>query len=265
MKNNINLNFHDENLTISQLIEKSQKTLEKESILTHSYLDCDGIEISGSIKASMLFRLDKFKISLNRGEKVYTCYNFNYLANQKLNQSTQIIPNEFFEKIEKSMHKNKIPFLISYIINKNSFTNNKSSKNFSSNNNLTYRDIFNNILNYKYFPLQSFRLNNEVEKDRRVWKALNLFFYMTLSQTVLLNLCVFVFFNWDIMEPITQCITYLNIICGYYYWAYSNGGDYEISSMTNWLKSRNILYKSLHEAYEEKEEIDQFIENRKKN
>lgn len=260
MKNNINLNIYDESLTVSQLIEKSQKNFEKESILTHSYLDCDGIEISGATKASMLFRLDKFKISLNRGEKVYTCYNFNYLTNQRLDQSTEILPNEFYDKVKRDIQLYKIPFDISFIANRNS---NKFKNNFKGkSDHLTYKDIFNNILNNKYFPLQTFHLKNEVEKDRRVWKALNLFFYLSVSQTVLMNLCVFVFFNWDIMEPITQCLTYLNLICGYYYWAYSNGDNYEISSMINWLKSRKIFFRGLHQAYAEKEEIEKFIEKR---
>jgi hypothetical protein len=260
MKHSINLHIHDENLTISQLIEKSQKKLEKESILTHSFLDCDGIEIAGATKASMLFRLNKFKISLNRGEKVYTCYNFNYLANQRLSQSAEIIPNEFYDKVERDISLYKIPFYVSYIANKNS---NAYKEMFNrKSNNLTYKDIFDNIMNNKYFPLQTFHLRNEVDKDRRVYKALNLFFYLTLSQTILMNLCVFVFFNWDIMEPITQCITYLNIICGYYFWAYSNGGDYEISSMIAWLKSRRVFFRGLHQAYEEKADIEQFVEKR---
>jgi hypothetical protein len=274
MKNSINLQLHDENLTVSQLIEKSQKKLEKESILTHSYLDYDGVEISGATRASMLFRLDKFKISLNRGEKVYTCYNFNYLANQRLNQSPEAIPNEFYEKVERDIRFNKIPFHLSYIVNRNSnaFKNffnkgnaivNNNINNNNKNNYLTFKEIFDNILNNKYFPLQTFHLKNEVEKDRRVWKALNLFFYLTVTQTVVMNLCVFVFFNWDIMEPITQCFTYLNLICGYYYWAYSNGGDYEMSSMVAWMKSRNIFFRSLHQAYAEKAEIENFVEKRR--
>ena len=262
MKNSINLNFHEENLTISQLIEKSQKSLEKEAILTHAFLDSDGIEISGSTKASMLFRLDKFKISINRGEKVYTCYNFNYLANQRLNQNTDVISNEFYQKIEKVMLDNKLPFHISHIITKNSVLNKNFAK-VTNATNFTFGNIFDNILNYKYFPLQTFQLKNELDKDRRVYKMLNLFFYMTLSQTILLNLCVFVFFNWDIMEPITQCITYLNIIFGYYYWAYSNGGDYEISSITAWLKARTLFFRSLHQGLAEKTEIEEFLEKRK--
>jgi len=261
MKNSVNLNIHDEKLTIAQLIELSQKPLEKESILTHSYLDNEGIEISGLTKASMLFRLEKFKISFNRGEKVYTCFNYNYLANQKLKQSTELFPVQLYEQVEKDMKIHNLPFHISHIINKNSHKN----KNFTQTNsmiNFTFHDLFNNILNNKYYPLQTFHRKNEIDKDRRVWKALNLFFYLTLSQTILVNLCVFVFFNWDIMEPITQCMTYLNIICGYYYWAYSNGGDYEIASMASWLKSRNIFFKRLHQAFKEKSELEEFLEKR---
>jgi hypothetical protein len=210
----------------------------------------------------MLFRLDKFKISLNRGEKVYTCYNFNYLANQKLNQTTETIPNQFFNDIEKEMNKNNIPFHISYIINKNSFSN-KNIANKLNCNKFTYKDIFNNIVNYKYFPLQSFNLTLDEKKDRRTWKALNLFCYLALTQTLLLNLCTFVFFNWDIMEPITTCISFMNIICGYYFWAYSNGVDYEISSIADWMKSRSIFYKTVHKSLQEKEELVEFLNKKK--
>ena len=69
----------------------------------------------------------------------------------------------------------------------------------------------------------------------------NFYFYLTLIQTIVLNSCVFIFFSWDIMEPITQCITYMNAIAGYYYWCLSNGGDYEISSIINFLKNRTLF------------------------
>lgn len=261
MKASIILDLSDENLTLSSLVEKNSKFLEKDSVLTHSYLDSDGLEISGNTKASLLFRLDHFKISINRGERVYTCYNFNYLANKKLTQSTDTLPNEFYSLIEKDMKKNKVPFHISYLIKKHS----KAYKSLTTSNTgkIIFTHLFENILNFKYYPMQSFQKKLEIDKDRRVYKMLNLFFYATLSQTILLNLCVFVFFNWDIMEPITQLITYINIICGYYYWAYSNGGDYEISFITAWLKTRTLFFKSLKTSIDEKKDVENFYKNRK--
>ena len=149
------------------------------------------------------------------------------------------------------MLKYNIPFNIAYIMNKN-LSNKQIEK---QEKNLTYGIIFKNILENKYYPIKNFQKKKAVEKDRRVHKLLNLFFYVSLAQISMMNLCVFVFFNWDIMEPITQCITYLNIICGYYYWVYSNGGNYEISYITSWLKSRRMLYRYIDNSIKEKNEI----------
>ena len=94
-----------------------------------------------------------------------------------------------------------------------------------------------------------------VEKDKRVWKFLNFYFYLTLIQTTVLNSWVFIFFSWDIMEPIIQCFTYMNAIAGYYYWCLSNGGDYEISSIINFLKNKILFSSSINKALKGKQEI----------
>ena len=53
------------------------------------------------------------------------------------------------------------------------------------------------------------------------------------------------------MEPITTCITYLNILCGYYYWAMTET-DYEIEAMIYWIKNIDpILAKDLRAALRE--------------
>jgi hypothetical protein len=241
-------------MTISELIDVSKKNFDRDGILTLIFLDMEGVQISGSVKASMLYRLDKFKISINRGEKVYNCYNFNYLANKKLDLNIEIFSNDFYDAIEKDMHKNQLPFNISYIMNK------CARKDYlHEEEKLTYKKLFENILSDKYFPLQKFHYKQMVEKDRRLWKFLNFYFYLTLFQTILMNSCVFVFFSWDFMEPITQCISYMNLIVGYYYWCVTNGGDYEISSISAFLKSRSLFTKNIDNALKEKLELENFL------
>lgn len=244
-------------MTINELIEISKKNLDRDGILTLMFLDMEGVQISGSVKASMLYRLDKFKISINRGEKVYNCFNINHLANKKLDSNIEILSNDFYDKVELDMKRNELPYNIAFIMNK------CSRKDYlHEEEKLTYRNLFENILNDKYFPLQSFHEELMIEKDRRVWKFLNLYFYLTLIQTAVLNSCVFVFFSWDIMEPITQLITYSNVIAGYYYWCFSNGGDYEISSITNFLKNRTIFSRNINKALIEKQEIEEFLKEK---
>jgi hypothetical protein len=244
-------------MTISELIEISKKNLDKDGILTIMFLDMEGLQISDSVKASMLYRLDKFKISINRGEKVYNCFNFNFLANKKLDLNIEILSNDFYEKIEKDMNKNELPFNISYIMNKFA-----RKDHLHEEEKLTFKNLFENILNDKYFPLNKIHQRQMVEKDRHLWKFLNFYFYLTLLQTVVLNSCVFIFFSWDIMEPITQCITYLNLIAGYYYWCITNGGDYEISSITKFIKDRSLFSKNINKALLEKQEIENFLKEK---
>lgn len=241
-------------MTISELIEISKKNFDRDGILSLMFLDMEGVQISGSVKASMLYRIDKFKISINRGEKVYNCFNFNYLANKKLDLNIEILSNDFYEKIEIDMHKNQLPFNISFIMNKFA-----RKEHLHEEEKLTYKKLLENILSDKYFPLQKFHQKQLVEKDRHLWKFLNFYFYMTLLQTIAMNSCVFVFFSWDVMEPITQCITYLNLIAGYYYWCVTNGGDYEISSISKWMRSWSLFSRNIDKSLSEKQEIENFL------
>ena len=63
------------------------------------------------------------------------------------------------------------------------------------------------------------------------------------------------------MEPITQCITYINIVCGYYYWAITQN-DYEMEAMIYWMRNikapfrRSVINSMLHEKEEIKKILD---------
>ena len=85
----------------------------------------------------------------------------------KLKQFKAITP----DIVEKDMNKNELPFHISYIMNK--FSRKKYQHEEEK---LTYRNLFENILQDKYFPLQTFHHEKMIEKDRRVWKFLNFYF-----------------------------------------------------------------------------------------
>lgn len=200
----------------------------------------------------MLIRLDEFKIDINHGERVYTCINSKYLLNNNLKTS---VDND-----NKTLNT-RINQALKYGISLNKILSFK--KQDDANNHLTYENILQNYLEHKYKAHAEYHQNIENLKEKRIGKMLNLFFYTTLIQVTTLNLCTFVFFNWDIMEPITTCITYLNFIAGYYFWAFTHS-DYEIHSISQWIKEKKIFKNSLNcLVMEEREEIINLLDNNK--
>ena len=101
-------------------------------------------------------------------------------------------------------------------------------------------------------------------KEKRTSKLLNLFFYISTAQVVTLNLLTFVFLNWDIMEPITQCLTFANIILGYYFWALTKT-SLDPPSISAYFTSKKNLFrrKYLKELSEERGSIERLINNDK--
>jgi hypothetical protein len=248
-KFNINLNIGRDNYTIKNLIQESKKQFEKEYVLTLVFRDSDNNVIATNNDANMLTRLDEFKIDINHGERLYTCVNPKYLANNNIDTCIEH-DKGFLNSAMKLASKYSIPLNKILVFEK------------SNDNHLTYRNILDYYLRHKYTA--HFQLHQTLEnlKERRIGKIMNVFFYATLLQVTILNLCTFVFFNWDIMEPITTCITYSNVIAGYYFWA-TTQSDYEIHSIYNWVRSKRLFRHSLNcQVIEEREEVKNILDNK---
>jgi len=251
----LNLNLADSNYTIKNLIEDSRKNYERDNVISIAFLDGQGNQISNTTKASMLLRLNSFLIVLNWGDRVYNCVNTNFMGNNQLN--TQLLATESkidFDKLNELVFDKNLSF--------------KSAIQFATEEvevkkeKVKYSSILKEYLKNKYSSINQFYETLQEKKERRIQKFLNTFFYASLIQVVSLNLCTFIFFSWDFMEPITQCITYLNIVCGYYYWAITQN-DYEMEAMIYWMRDikapfrRSVINSMLHE----KEEIKKILDN----
>jgi len=118
--------------------------------------------------------------------------------------------------------------------------------------------IKNKFLNFSDY-LEYYNRN----KDIRIIKITNLFFYITLTQVVTLNLATFVFFSWDILEPMITLLTWCNLIVGYNYWVFTES-DYEIESMIKWLRDFRILDKNMiAKRSESRNELVSYLEGNK--
>jgi hypothetical protein len=246
------------------MIDDSRKKFEKENVLSISFLEEDGTLIANSIQSCMLSRLSSFQISLNGGDRIYNCLNTRYLGDLKLEKEV-VTPHKKidFEKIEKLMFKDLLSFQTCLNLEKSWKKSNTSGEIIS---NITYSTILKDYLNVKFSPLKDFHHDQIHKRERHIQKLLNAFFSCCLLQTITLNLCTFVFFSWDFMEPITQCITFLNIIVGYYYWAITNN-DYEIESMLLWMRSRRLLFQPALSDYmmKEMEQIEKMLKDSEEN
>lgn len=245
-KFSLNLEVGEKDLTIKSLLEKNAKVYSKEGIWSISFIDSKGDYIAQSINANLLSRLNLFQISLNGGERIYNCINYKYLGNNNINNQIKIYESEDFEAIFENMHKYGLNFSQSrQIIKDNKQTENQTTSN--SLNPITYKHLFKDYIKYKYHAVTEFNKHLTERKERRIQKFLNLFFYISLVEVVAINLCTFVFFNWDVMEPITQCISYLNLITGYYFWAMTDT-DYELDSMVSWMRKKRLFRNKLYDA-----------------
>jgi hypothetical protein len=221
---------------------------EREYVLTLVFRDSENNVIATNTNAGMLARLDEFKIDINHGERVYTCVNSKYLANNNIDTCIEH---------DKSFVATAISLSTKYGIALNRIMRFKKSND----DHLTYRNILDNYLRHKYTAHFQYHQTLENAKEKRISKMLNYFFYAALVQVTMLNLCTFVFFNWDIMEPITTCITYSNVIAGYYFWAFTHT-DYEIHSIYSWIKKHRLFqHKTYCQIIEEREEVKNILEN----
>jgi hypothetical protein len=159
-----------------------------------------------------------------------------------------------FDHIEKRIFKENLTFQTALNITQHNIKHNVEEK-------VTYLSILKDYVNSKYSIVNKLHLSLREKRERRIQKMLNLFFYICLAQVTTLNMCTFVFFNWDIMEPITTCITYCNIVAGFYFWA-STSVDYEIESMLVWLRTRKFINRPplMDSLMKENEEIKNLIE-----
>jgi hypothetical protein len=256
-KFDLNINIGDPNYTIKNLLEDSRKNYERDNIISIAFLDEEGNQIANTTKASMLLRLNHFLISLNWGDRIYNCVNPQFMGNNQLN--TQLASNEAkidFDKLNQLVFGQNLSFKsAAELATKESKVKHEKIK---------YSSILKDYLRSKYSAINQFYDSLQERRERRIQKFLNTFFYASLIQVAALNLCTFVFFSWDFMEPITQCITYINIVCGYYYWAFTQN-DYEMEAMIYWMRSIKPWYRRsvINSMLKEKEEIKKILEEDK--
>jgi hypothetical protein len=189
-----------------------------------------------------------FRIDINNGERIYNCVNPKFLGNTRIDEHVSLLNYETLEKIDK--------LAVEYDISINKILGFKGRAN-----GITFEDILKDLLEHKYTVHNQVMESYTLVKERQVGKILNIFFYLSAAQVGLLNLCTFVFFNWDIMEPITTCMTYFNLIVGYYFWAITNT-DYEMDSMVRWLKTKGVFYRRFP-LLDEKDEVIKIMNDKR--
>lgn len=248
-KFSIEINLKDDQQTLGDLHNSHRERSDIDGVLSFSFVDTEGNAIANTTKAEVLSKLPCFNICIDTGEKNYKCFNSKYLGNSDL---TRKVDFEFTDNQGKELEN--------YIFNKDFTVQESLNRSCVVKGSLSYNDILNNILQTKYGLLEEAEKSISLNKEIRYSKALNAFFYLTTIQVISLNLCTFVFLNWDIMEPITQCLTFANIIIGYYYWAFTKSdydpeGFLKIFSSSNSVKNR----KYLKNMYQERELIKKLL------
>lgn len=239
------------NQTVQDLINDYRKRSEKDNILGCMFTDIEGVPIANQTKAALLTRLPSFKIMIDNGEKIYDCINANYLGNSSLDTtiSHSHIPVDIKWLNQKTIESN---LTFREAIRRSSVKNEKQ---------MTFRDILQSIYDNKYLQLNEIEGSILTNKNTRASKIINLFYYITLTQVVALNLFTFVFLNWDIMEPITQCLTFANIIVGYYFWAFTQT-SLDPPSFLSYFTSKSRLHRKriFKELSVEREQIKELLE-----
>lgn len=243
------------NMTVQDLINDYRKRSEKDNILGCMFTDTEGIPIANHSKAALLARLPSFKIMIDNGEKIYDCINANYLGNTNLDTA-----------VSHYHVKTDIKKLNQLTIENNLTFQDALKRNINQNENqLTYRHILQSIYDNKYMQLNEIEGSILTDKKTRASKILNLFYYITLTQVVTLNLFTFVFLNWDIMEPIKQCLTFANLIVGYYFWAFTQT-SLDPPSFLSYFTSKSRLHRKrvLKQLSIEREQIKELLERNNK-
>jgi hypothetical protein len=257
-KFSLNLDISKEDYTIKNMLDDTRKIYNQEFVLSLSFFDEEGEFIANSVQVKMLTKLPSFKICVDGGDKIFNCLNQTWIGQKSVDftiHESQLTEKNL-ELIEKLMFENNFSFKVAQniVLQNNNFSSKISKRQ------PTFREIINDYLENKYINLKKYTESLAQRREQRIQKGLNFFFYMCFAQVATLNLCTFVFFSWDFMEPVTQCITYLNIIFGYYFWAITNE-DYEMESMIEWMRSRKFLTKPAlwRQLLIEKEDIEKLL------
>lgn len=252
------------NQTIKELVSEYKKEGEKDNLLGFTLLDETGVPLAQSINAFNLLRLPKFIVSIDNGEKSYTCLNMNYLGNTSLDKDIKDLDNSIYEDFE-GISNSKIDNINRLILSKNFSFNDcleRENKLVSNIEKITFRDLLNSIYENKYVVMLDLKESLVAKRERRFSKLINAFFYLATIQIVSLNLLTFVFLNWDVMEPITQCLTFCNLIVGYYFWAFTKS-SLDPPSIMNFITAKNlrITTRFLNRLEEERDNIKYLLDH----
>jgi len=245
------------------MIDDHRKKFEKERVMTLKLLDEEGIDISNCTETTILSKLDHFYVSINQGEKIYKCINLTYLGNKNLGRTSEA---DFSFNELQNAYQNKCLSItdasISLELKAELFQKKSLNKSISKANSKLYT-LLDSFIKNKFLNFSDYLEYYNRNKDIRIIKITNLFFYITLTQVVTLNLATFVFFSWDILEPMITLLTWCNLIVGYNYWVFTES-DYEIESMIKWLRDFRILDKNMiAKRSESRNELVSYLEGNK--
>jgi len=261
----LQLKSYQSGYTVKNMIDDSRKAFEKERVISLKIVDDEGIDIANITETSILARLEHFFISINNGERIYKCNNLKYLGDRNLGRTSGIYTDFRFSELQDFFQNKNLSVtdsIISLNMKTELFEKESINKYVSKLNSKLYK-IFEVFLKRKYSTLEEYISFHSINKEKQITKYVNLFFYLTLTQVVTLNLCTFVFFSWDIMEPITSCITWMNLIIGYYFWALTEC-EYEIESMTNFYRRLRFFDQlSISDKQKKKVEMISYLEENK--
>lgn len=79
------------------------------------------------------------------------------------------------------------------------------------------------------------------------------------TQFALVQYGTYVAFSWDIMEPITACISLSDAICGYYFWLWAKK-PWDLSSLRSHFYERELNKKRFRDRKREYDELMRFKE-----
>lgn len=242
---NIDIDLADKSQSIGSLLSSLDSAASKNMIYSMIITDIDGTELAKNTPTALLSRLKVFKVYINGGEKVYLVNNLNYLANG----SSDIW--------SKNHTEDELDAIFSYM-RRYHFTFNEAKSILNINRKKSLSSLISSIRSQKYEAIEKYLGFKAVSKQNRSQRLINTFFYAASAQIIGLNLCTFVFFSWDVMEPITACLTYANLIAGYYFSSISKH-DYEFSEFGNWLNKTRSDRSLARFVEEEKEVLDRFL------
>lgn len=250
-KSSIKFSFNEKTETIQTFLDKFKSNHDHDSTFGCYFASFDNIPFANSCQAKDLLLLPRFKIIFDNGEKQYDCLNVNYLGNTCIDKSIDDLDNEYdIDKVNRLVIEEEYKFTDALEYSKLSLKKGSSDEHSHG---ISYRDILKSIYNNKYLLIDDLVYSKRLLRNQKYSRLFNLFFYLASIQVLSINVFTFILLNWDIMEPVTQCLTFGNIIFGYYFWAFTKTSFDPPCLSEYFSKDKKFLRKEYNQMIEEKE------------